>query len=163
MKNGICALVLACLVGLAAPARAGDSTLMLGGGTWETLRSKYLTEEFDAFYRPDLSLLWFIKPQAGVMVAGDGDYYVFGGLRADVPLGGRFILTPNANIGGYGGGGYHLGSHFEFRTGVDLAYRFDNGLRLGVGFYHISNAGITRDNGGSESLLGEVSIPLAFP
>ena len=43
---------------------------------------------------------------------------------------------------------------------LDLAYRFDNGHRLGVRAAHISNASIHERNPGEEELLLTYSFPL---
>jgi hypothetical protein len=37
--------------------------------------------------------------------------------------------------------GINLGAHTEFHIGAELDYRFENLSRLGIGFYHMSNAG----------------------
>lgn len=160
-----------CIVGLAlaaglfagAMARADESSyLVVGAGSWETLRAPFRTEEVDIDYRFGNTVLWILRPQAGVLIARDGDYYAYGGFVADFHLTNHLVLTLNTAIGGYGGGGYDLGSHFEFRNGGDIAWQFDNGWRLGAGFYHISNAGITRENGGSESTLLQLSVPMPW-
>ena len=48
----------------------------------------------------------------------------------------------------------------EFRSGIEVAWRFDNRSRLGVEFTHISNAGIYDRNPGTETLTVNYSIPL---
>ena len=50
-------------------------------------------------------------------------------------------------------------------AGFDVAYRFDDGARLGVKFSHISNARIHESNEGAESFLLTYSMPLGnmFP
>ena len=53
----------------------------------------------------------------------------------------------------------NLGSPVEFKTGVEFAYRFDNAARLGLVFDHISNAGFTQTNPGTEQLLLMLSWP----
>jgi hypothetical protein len=58
------------------------------------------------------------------------------------------------------GAGKDLGSHLEFKTGLELAYRFDDMSRIGIAFDHISNAGLTKRNPGTESLLLTYSIPI---
>jgi hypothetical protein len=63
-------------------------------------------------------------------------------------------------------GGYHdgdsanLGGVFQFRLSLDVAYRFDNGHRLGVRAAHISNAGVNEENPGEEELLLTYSVSL---
>ena len=70
------------------------------------------------------------------------------------------MLTPNFAVGVYGNGdGKDLGYAVEFRSGVELAYRFDNYARLGLSFTHISNAGLDERNPGVESLVVMYSIP----
>jgi lipid A 3-O-deacylase len=144
-------------------ARADQNPLLVvSTGSWETLRSNFRTSEVDIDYRFGTDLIWKIRPHVGALVAGDGDYYGFGGFVADIDLTSHLVLTLNTAVGFYGGGGYNLGSHFEFRNGAELAYRFNNDWRIGGGFYHISNAGITRDNGGSESTLIQLSVPISW-
>lgn len=151
------AAALACGVGAKADQ---NPLLVVSAGTWETLRGPFRTGEVDVDYRFGTDLIWKIRPHVGLLVAGDGDYYGYGGFVADIDLTRNLVLTLNTAIGGYGGGGYNLGSHFEFRNGAELAYRFENDWRIGFGFYHISNAGITRENGGSESALVSLSVPM---
>ena len=57
------------------------------------------------------------------------------------------------------GGGKDLGGHVEFKTGGEIAYRFDDDSRLGFLFDHISNAGIYTKNPGVESAMLMYSIP----
>jgi len=158
---GPATLVAGLLFGTAVAAQQSDQ-LTLGVGSWETLRSPDRKPEVDLDYRSGLQFLWILRPHAGVLVAGDGDYYAYGGVLADFHVGGPIVITLNSAIGGYGGGGYNLGSHFEFRNGGDIAYEFSSKWKIGVGFYHISNAGITRENGGSESALLQITAPLAW-
>jgi opacity protein-like surface antigen len=158
-------LGLAMAAGLAcgAAARADQNPLLVvSAGTWETLRDNFRTGEVDVDYRFGTDLIWKIRPHIGLLVAGDGDYYGYGGFVADLDLAPHLVLTLNTAIGGYGGHGYNLGSNFEFRNGAELAYRFENDWRIGFGFYHISNAGITRENGGSESALVAISAPMPW-
>lgn len=142
------------------PVRAEDPAyITLGAGGWEALRSNLSKPEVDLTFRSDYRL-WAFKPQAGVMAAGDGDFYTYAGFLSDIYFGKNIVLTPSLNIGYYGGSGFNLGSRFEFREGAELAYRFDNAYRVGAAFYHMSNAGITDRNPGSESILGTLSIPI---
>ena len=72
-----------------------------------------------------------------------------------------YYVTPQLAIGGYGeGGGQDLGGVFQFRQSIDLAWRFDNGHRLGVRGAHISNAGVNEQNPGEDELFLTYSVPL---
>ena len=105
--------------------------------------------------------LWMLQPLAGVMVTFDGGVYAYGGFGLDLFFGRRWVVTPSLAAGLYGeGGGKDLGSVVEFRSGVQIAYRFDDRARLGVLFHHISNAGIDDRNPGANTLMLTYSIPL---
>ena len=113
--------------------------------------------EYRSDWRP-----WLVAPMVGLMTNSDGGVYGYGGLYLDVFLGRRLVITPNFAIGGYAqGGSKDLGSILEFRSGVEIAYRFDNRARLGVAFQHISNASIDDNNPGTESLVLTYAIPLS--
>jgi len=135
------------------------SYLMVGAGSWEVARDNLRTYELDAALRPDAHL-WVIKPQFGLTVAGDGDVLLYAGPLIDYNLTKHWVVSGSTSAGYWTSGGFNLGSHLEFRSGAELAYRWNNGVRLGFGFYHTSNADITRRNPGSESALIEYSIPV---
>ena len=91
----------------------------------------------------------------------DGAFYGYGGFGVDINFGPNLVLTPNV-AGGYfaRGSGTDLGSWWEFRTGAELAWRFEDMSRLGVAVHHISNAGLTKRNPGEQSVLLMYSVPL---
>ena len=102
----------------------------------------------------------YLKPMLGLLVTTDRAVYGYGGLRLDLYLGHRFVVTPNAALGGYyRGDGINLGATLEFKTGLEIDYRFDDHSRLGVAVDHISNAGITKQNPGANSALVYYSFP----
>ncbi|MTJ81339.1 MAG: acyloxyacyl hydrolase [Telmatospirillum sp.] len=158
--KALAAVAIVSVAGWVAPAFAEDpSYLVLGAGKWEIFRNVDHAAEFDVAYRPDWTW-WILRPQVGMVAVTDGDYYGYVGAVAEVALTDHVILSPNVSIGGYGGHGFRLGSHIEFRSGGDLFWRFADASRLGLGMYHISNAGITRRNPGSESLILQYALPL---
>jgi len=104
---------------------------------------------------------WIVKPFGGVMATTDAALYGYAGFMIDVFFGNRIVFTPNVAVGLYADGdGKELGSVIEFRSGVELAYRFDSRARLGIAFHHISNASISSDNPGTETLTLVFSLPL---
>ncbi len=104
---------------------------------------------------------WRLRPLAGVMASSDAAIYAYGGLAAEFDLGRRFVLTPSFAAGLYeDGGGKDLGSVIEFRSAIELAWKFEGGARLGLMFYHLSNAGIADNNPGTEVLSLGYAIPL---
>jgi len=106
-------------------------------------------------------VLWIIAPFVGLMGTSAGAFYGYGGFGFDVNFGPNWVLTPTI-AGGYWyrGGGLNLGSWWEFRSGAEIAYRLPNRSRLGLAFYHISNAGLTKENPGEQSLLLNYTVPL---
>ena len=56
--------------------------------------------------------------------------------------------------------GTNLGSWWEFRSGAELAWRFEDMSRLGVAVHHTSNGGLTKRNPGEQSVLLMYSVPL---
>ena len=104
---------------------------------------------------------WYLRPMLGVEATYDSSLYAYGGFLVDVYLWDNFVLSPNAAIGYYEeGDARDLGSALQFRTGVEAAYRFDNGMRLGVAFHHLSNADIADENPGIETLTVNFTIPI---
>ena len=71
------------------------------------------------------------------------------------------VVTGQVGLGYYANGdGPDLGFPLEFRSGVELGYRFDNRSRLAVGFSHISNADLGDRNPGTEIVTMTYSIPV---
>lgn len=153
------------LIGAAAmgsvQARADDPAfLSFGLGWYDMNRQVDEATSFRVEFRADKQL-WILKPFAGAMVTTDSALYGYGGVLADVFIGRRFVLTPSFAAGYYSdGNGRDLGHSAEFRSGIELAYRFDDRTRLGLAFYHLSNAGLGDSNPGTEVLGLVYSIPL---
>jgi hypothetical protein len=151
----------ACLL-LAAPAWAEErdpALVALGLGYYDINLRDDEAADFRLEYRSDLAL-WVIKPWVGLEATSDGAVYGLGGLFADIPLGPRVRLTPSLGAGLYhDGGGKDLGHTVEFRSQIELAYRFAGGWRLALAFGHISNASLGDDNPGTEILTLYTMIP----
>jgi lipid A 3-O-deacylase len=134
----------------------------LGAGGFDFDHDKQAVE-FLAEYRFGYKILGVLKPFLGGFVTSDSALYGYGGFGVDIYFGNRVVLTPNAAVGAFTrGNGKNLGSNVEFRTGAELAYRFDDRSRLGLALHHISNAGITKQNPGTETLMLIYSIPLTL-
>lgn len=152
----------------AAPARSmsllGDPSedpafLTFGAGVFDFHRSTKAAE-FAVSYRSN-QRWWIFKPHAGILGTSKGGVYGWWGLLVDVYLGQNWVVTPSTSIGAYGrGSGKDLGSALEFRSGLELAYRFENKSRVGFGVYHLSNASTGRKNPGEESLLVYYAMPI---
>lgn len=157
--GGAAALALALFLAPQAAAADRPDLLALGIGAYDVLHNNTAAQlrlEYRFGYR-----LFFLEPLLGALATSDGSFYGYGGLRADLVIADHFVIMPVAAVGYWQrGGGKDLGSHAEFKTGGEFAYRFDDGSRLGIAFDHISNAGIGKTNPGVESLLLVYSLPL---
>jgi hypothetical protein len=161
------ALVAALLAGgvvVAAPARADDpSFLTLGAGAFDFLESDSRAAQVELQYRSDLKL-WVFQPMVGVSATADSTAYVYAGISLDLFFGSRLVVRPSFAPGLYRqGDGKDLGHTVEFRSSLEVAYRFDDRSRLGLELYHRSNAGLGDRNPGEESLMLTYSIPLSKP
>jgi hypothetical protein len=142
----------------AAVASDDPSFVSLGLGAFDVLHNYTagLARGDDRFGQK----LWIFKPFFGAEGTTKRSFYGYGGFLVDIYLGNRWVLMPNAAFGYYDkGAGKDLGSHAEFRTGAELAYRFDDRSRLGFTFHHISNAGISKTNPGEEEMAIVFSLP----
>ena len=104
----------------------------------------------------------FFKPFIGFNGTDQDAYYGYFGLSADLYFlkCKCFIITPTLAVGWYvDGEEIKLGNRVQFRSGGDIYYRFKNNVRVGVGLYHISNAGLGETNPGAEQAILKYQIP----
>jgi hypothetical protein len=105
-------------------------------------------------------VLWIVAPFVGAFGTAKGAFYGYGGFGFDINFFERIVITPSAAVGYFTHGtGIDLGAHTEFREGAEFDYRFDNLSRLGVGMYHMSNAGIGLHNPGVELVTVILTMP----
>lgn len=140
------------------------------GGCFNIMREKHRTAEIEIEWKPGIrwspwNELTF-RPVLGLMGTILGSAYVYGGINFDVLFFDHLLFAPGFAAGYYArGGGKNLGYPLEFRSGVELAWQFNNKYRLGIHFYHLSNASLGNKNPGEESLVIYYDIPLVkgFP
>jgi len=153
------------VVAAGAPVRAQEAgrefgQAKIGLGYLSLRKSEDAAAEFRVEFRPNHKL-WILYPFGAVMATTDRSVYGYAGLTADFNIGSRFVVTPSLAAGYYErGNGIDLGNTIEFRSAIELAYRFDNGMRLGVTYYHLSNASLSERNPGTEVLSLGFSIPV---
>jgi hypothetical protein len=142
------------------PASAQTPALIeFSVGKFDFLQNRDDAGQIGVEYR-GTPLIGWLRPMLGAMGTTDSSGYVYGGVALEIWFGTKWVLTPSAAAGAYGRGqGLNLGSTVEFRTGATLGYRFNDNSRLSVGFHHLSNAGITDRNPGSEMLTVNYAIP----
>jgi hypothetical protein len=88
--------------------------------------------------------------------------WVYLGLRRPFALGvSRWRLLPTFAVAAYDKGeSKELGQTLEFRSGLELHYAFQSRQRLGLHFYHLSNASLSDVNPGSNSLVLVWTVPI---
>jgi len=143
------------------------SRLSLGGGIYN-----FMKHGSDGFNQSSLAYnaeifsgkkaFGFIRPLVGFLGTDESAYYGYFGLSVDL----YFldckcvVLTPSLAVGAYEDGDQiRMGNTIEFRSGGDITYRFRNNVRVGVGVFHISNAGLGYRNPGSEQIIFKYQIP----
>ena len=141
-------------------AKSGDPSFITIGGGWYDFNDNEEAVEFRAEWRGK-KLAWVLKPFAGVMGTTDAAIYGYGGFLTDFFFGRRIVVSPSFAVGLYeDGDGKDLGSVIEFRSALEVGWRFDNRARLSAMVYHISNAGIDDNNPGTEVFSVGYSFPL---
>ncbi len=148
----------------AAPVRAEDPDfLAVQAGVFDVVLDEDRAGAFALEYRSSFKA-WIFKPFLGIMTTTDEAVYGYGGILVDIFLGRqrqRWVVSPSLAVGGYArGDGKDLGAVPEFRSGIEIAYRFDDRSRLGLMFHHISNASIGDRNPGAETLVLSYSVPI---
>ena len=151
--------------GFSIGSPGGPPRLELGVGAFDVTpnrrRDSGMQGDFRAEYHFGDIWLPVFSPFLGADVTTTGGSYVFGGFGFDINIGPSFVITPNGAVGFYQrGNGTKLGSWFEFRTGAEFDYKFEDQSRLGVAVHHISNAGLTKLNPGEQSVLLVYQLPL---
>ena len=157
------ALIVVALVGWQPRQAVAEdpSFLTLSLGYFDVIHDDNAAAAVGVEWMSSSRLLWILQPMVGAMATSESGLYGYAGFGTDIFFGRRWVLTPSAAVGAYNkGAGKDLGHTLEFRTGVTFAYRFDNRSRLGLRFYHMSNAGISERNPGVEVLDLTYSIPL---
>jgi len=142
----------------------------VGAGVFDFTREKHQTFELDLEYKFCIAKSPFefltFRPLVGIMGTARASGYVFVGIDFDLLFFDHLLIAPGFAAGYYWQGhGKNLGYPIEFRSGVELGWQFCNWHRLGIHFYHLSNASLGSRNPGEESLIMFYDIPIkkGFP
>ena len=156
----VLAMIVTMIIATPVVANEEPAFISLGAGATGVIADRAQGATFNLEYRPDIDY-WKIRPFVGGFATSDASVYGYFGFLMDIYFGRRWVLTPNTAVGAYTeGDGQDLGHVIEFRSGFEVAYRFDDRSRLGIAVHHLSNAGIGSDNPGTETALLYYSLPL---
>jgi len=101
-----------------------------------------------------------IKPFVGLQVTSDLSFYGLGGILFDIPLG-PVVITPSFGVGLYDRvEGRDLGYPVEFRSQLEVGYRFENEMRVSVAYSHISNGNLSEYNPGVDMISAYLHVPV---
>jgi hypothetical protein len=141
-----------------------SSAIALSVGAFDAFDNDDTAAEFGIEYRfAPMESAYNLIPVIGLTVNSDGGYWAHTGARYDFHLNENWVLTPNFAVSAYeDGAGKDLGHAIEFRTGLELAYKLDESSHLGLGIYHLSNAGLDGHNPGEESIILSYSFSPNF-
>ena len=163
-----------------AQAEEYPDTLSLGGGFYnfdKVPRTERVSNDFRLEYRSGLSLLpllsdsfndadsvFQIHPTVGLEANTKGAVYASAGINLDIPFLYYGIFTWGETVGVFGVGDdvRPLGSILQFRSQVELGFRFENNLRITGFISHLSNAHIVDDNPGAEIVGVYMHVPLSL-
>lgn len=157
---GIAALPIVVLSALSDPHPERGGELVVAPGWFDVADRRKQAAQLGVEYRMG-ERFWRLRPQAGLALTGDGGAYGYLGLDLDADVGRHLILSTSFSAVGYArGDGKDLGGEGLGRAGIEVGWRFDDGMKLGLGFYHMSHAGVFGDyNPGTEI----VSVTYAMP
>ncbi len=116
---------------------------------------------------PNEDNFFFLKPFLGFEYTGDSASYFLAGIFIEDNLGQLFqgetsglSFIPSFGLGFYDDGdGKNLGNDLQFRTTLELNYKFENHNRIGLSLGHISNANLGDKNPGVEIISLSYQIP----
>lgn len=153
--------------GGAAAADNGAEALdrfTIGTGLFDVIEQDDTAAAFGLEWRPGVRYFDTIAPFAGAMVTSDGTAYGYVGVGLDFLFGDHFVVMPFTGVGLYSDGGSRkdLGHAIEFRSGLELGYRLDSGVQIGISGFHLSNGDIGDENPGTEVLMLQLSVPSSF-
>lgn len=154
-------LAIAVLSPAAVAAETDAPMLSFSAGQFGFVEDRPDPNAYGIEYRGHPVSRWNLVPAIGIAWASDGAKYLYHDLRRHFWLTERWVLTPSSGFGVFDDGDeIRLGHTVEFRTGMELARRFDGGRRLGLIVYHLSNAGLGRRNPGNNALMITLTIPI---
>lgn len=140
------------------------SLVSIGAGYFNITRDNHQTGLIQAEYKGTPFFgkrLFKVRGLVATLVTFQGSFWLGGGVNFDIWLGGPMVLTLGFAPGLYTRGhGKDLGYGLENRSSIELAYRLKNSGRLGLQFYHLSNASFSPRNPGAEVLSIFYALPI---
>lgn len=136
--------------------------LSVSAGAYDFNRQRDEGSEFRIEYRSNKKVYSVFKPFVAVAYTSTSQGFIGAGFLVDYDLSPDMVLTASLAPNYYWGGDsdLDLGHEVEFRSQLEVAYRFHDRSRLGVAISHYSNAGLGSSNPGTETASVYYSFPL---
>lgn len=140
----------------------------VGAALFDVLNNTDGKEEVDTYsqFKVDYrarAALFGIGPMVGVDFDVEGGAYYYGGVYAPFYYDETIVITPSFAAGVYDNNdSADLGGPLEFRSSIEVGYKFENNMTFSVGFNHYSNAGTYDENPGVETAYASLSVPLGW-
>lgn len=130
-----------------------SSAIAISAGYFEAFDDRVSEAGIEYRFAP-LESYYDLIPVVGAAANNDDSYWLCSGVRYDFNFSSHWLLTPNIAVTYYEqNDGKDLGSSFQVRTGIDLAYQVSDSSRISLGVYHLSNASTSDENPGADSLI----------
>jgi len=146
------------------PQREEPDSIAFEAGRFDPIKNVKQATAFEAEYHFDKFVWWGLRPFVGIGFTSDGSAWGYGGIRYATDWGEHIVITPSFAVGGYSQGhGKDLGHPAVLgRFGINFEYRFDNDMRIGAAYYHMSNGKVLHQtaNPGTEVIGVTFSIPI---
>ena len=105
-------------------------------------------QEFMFIFQTD-KLPYDLNPMIGALIA-NSSHMIYLGLQRRFEIG-RFSIIPSFAPGYYNDGkGKPMGSEYQFKSQLELAYKFSDGYEIGFARSHISNGDLGNTNPGAD-------------
>lgn len=136
-----------------AAAAGSSGSFAVSVGRFDFMEADHRAGEACLEYRLR-ARVYGLAPMVGISANDDSAWWVYAGLGREFRFGRRWGVTPYTGVAYYErGDSKDLGEAFEFRSGLELDYRLTERSRVGLTYYHMSNAGLSDKNPGEESFL----------
>lgn len=144
-------------------AKSDPGYITFSGGVFDVEHEKDREAEFSLEYRSDYQF-WGIKPFVHASYVTNNMTFLGAGILMDIQLGENWIVQPSIAPTWWRGetDELDLGYDLQFRSRIEVAYRFPDESRFGISATHSSNASLGDTNPGIESVMINVSVPTSF-
>ncbi len=131
-----------------------------GGGIFDVVDDEDQAALYNFEYWTPWTFFRF-RPFGGIIGTSDKAVGGYVGIRHDLNIGKHLVLSASTAATGFSAGdGKWLGASVVLRSGIEVAYRFDSGVRISGGFHHMSHGEVFSDtNPGTETATFAVAVP----